>query len=147
MSIRRPRGPKPTLKHLAFFEAMTQHAQPSREYRALHAALLTLRLFDEWMQLGSLVAEGATPIMRTTRETVDALHEDGDLQFMLGRIIEGIQMLREPDATAVLPRLAALEELYTTRGESILAADVRDTLARHAAGAPVRVSGPREAVA
>lgn len=147
MSIRRPRGPKPTLKHLAFLEAMTEHPVRSAESRALHASLLTLRLFDEWMSLGAIVAEGTTPIVRATRSAVDALHEDSDLQFLLSRIVDGMLMLRDPDATAVLPRLAALAELYAHRGETALAADVRVTVGSHAPGAAPRISAPTEAMA
>lgn len=147
MSIRRPRGPKPTLKHLAFLEAMTKHAEPTKEFRALRAALLTLRLFDEWMSLGTLVADGAAPIVRATRADIDALHDDSDLHFALSRIVDGILMLREPDASPVLPRLAALAELYGQRAERALADSIRDELTRFAAGATVRISSPTEALA
>ncbi len=147
MSIRRPRGPKPTLKHLAFLEAMTNHPEQSAESRALHASLLTLRLVDEWMLLGAVVAEGASPMMRATRATVAALHEDSDLQYLLTRIVDGVLMLRDSDAHAVLPRLAALAELFRTRGAIGLADDVDRLAGNSTSGSPQRVSAPTEAMA
>jgi hypothetical protein len=128
-------------------EAMLEHPEHTPTGRALRAALLTLRLFDEWMALGAIVAEGASPIVRTTRAAVDAVPEDGDLQFHLTRIVDGILMLREPDASAVLPRVVALAELYAQRGESALAGDVRALVVAHGHGAPQRISAPTEALA
>lgn len=147
MSIRRPRGPKPTLKHLAFLEAMTEYPAQSAEWRALHASLLTLRLFDEWMLLGAVVAEGASPMMRATRGAVDALHEDSELQYHLARVVDGVLMLRDADARAVLPRLAALAELLRTRGATALASDIDQVVGNSTPGSPRRVSAPTEAMA
>jgi len=146
MTIQRPRGPKPTLKHLAFLEAMTEHREHSPEGRELRASLLTLRLFDEWLLLGSLVVEGSSPMLRATRIAVDALRDDGELQSVLGRIVDGILMVRNPDAAAVLPRLAPLADLFESRGATALAEDVRRLLGAQDTP-PLRVSAPSEAVA
>ncbi len=146
MSIRRPRGPKPTLKHLAFLEAMINRDERSAEGRALRASLLTLRLFDEWVLIGAVVADGASPSVRATRAAVDALHEDADLHFVLTRVVDGILMLRDADANAVLPRLAALADLYSQRGATALAADIRDVLGIFTPGERARISAPTEAI-
>lgn len=147
MSIRRPRGPKPALKHLAFFESMLQHTERSAQWRALRASLLTLRLVDEWMLLGVVVADGNTAIVRATRSAVNALHDDSDLQFLLTRVVDGILMLRDADTSAVTPRLAALAELYTQRGASGLAADIRQSAGSALPVAAARDASPTEAMA
>lgn len=125
MSIRRPRGPKPALKHLAFLEAMIEQPESSAKARALRASLLTLRLFDEWALRGAVVTEGNTSMLRATSAAVDAVQEDGDLQSLLTRIIDGMLTLRDFPSSSLLPRLAALADLYAQRGEHMLAADVR----------------------
>lgn len=147
MSIRRPRGPKPTLKHLAFLEAMNNHASQSAEYRALYASWLTLRLFDAWSTLGSLVADDDAPAFVATRSTVAAASEDHDLQLALSRIIEGIHTLREPDVAAVLPRVAALGALYAERGAAVLAADVEALVLHHSVAAAAGAATAKETAA
>lgn len=147
MSIRRPRGPKPALKHLAFLESMMEHTEPSAEWRALRASLLTLRLVDEWMLSAAVIADGNTAIARATRAAVNALHEDSDLQFLLTRVVDGILMPRDADANAVTPRLAALAELYTQRRASGLAADIRQFTGSALPVTAASTASPTEAMA
>lgn len=139
MSIRRPRGPKPILKHLAFLEALSEYTAPSASYRAVLAGLLTLRLFDQWRSLGPIVADGRAPIVRATRGAVGAV-EDSDLQFLLTRIVDGMLMLRESDANAVQLRLAALADHYAQRGALALEADVRQMIGPSASASSIPVT-------
>jgi len=147
MSIRRPRRPKPILKHVAFLEAMRSVPTTSAEYRALHAALLTLRLFDAWSTVGAVVVSADAPALRATRAAVDAAPEDPDLQHALSRVVDGIAMLGEPGASALLPRLTALATLYRERGVSMLADDVSAIVDGVASGAHARISAPVEVMA
>ncbi len=144
MSIRRPRGPKPALKHLAFLEAMIEQREQSIQARALRASFLTLRLFDEWMLQGAMVTDGTSPMLRATRAAVEGLQDDGDLQYLLGRIVDGMLMLRDSHPSAVLPRLAALADLFARRGQPALAADI-DLLVGSPAVLAARASAPTEA--
>lgn len=146
MSIRRPRGPTPALKHLAFLEAMIELPEQSAQSRVLRASLLTLRLYDEWMLEGAMVTDAASPMLRATRAAVEGLPDDGDFRLLLARILDGMLMLRDSQPSAVLPRLAALADLFAQRGEPALAADIRLLIGSPAVPS-ARESAPSEAVA
>jgi hypothetical protein len=147
MSIRRPRGPKPSLKHLAFLEAMIEQPEQSAHSRGLRASFLTLRLFDEWALRGAAVMEDSTPMRGATSAAVDALQDDRDLQALLTRIVDGMLTLRDLPPSGVLPRVAALAELYAQRGEHALAADIRLLAGAAAPSLATRESAAAEVVA
>lgn len=129
MPIRRPRGPKPALRHVAFLEGM-EAARSDAARRADHASFLTLRLFDEWMLSGGLVADAAFLSHAETVKAIDAVSEDGETKTVLQRIAEAITMLHDPDAQPVLPRVFALGTLLEHRGRFAEAADVFATVCR-----------------
>ena len=138
MPIRRPRSPKPALRHLAFLDGMVGADGPA--FRSARAALLTLRLLDHWMMLGAAMAEPDSSALRETRAAVDATAADalashastGDTEMRdaLGGIIDAIVALGAPDAQPVLPRLHALGVLLEHRGLPAQAADVFQTTSR-----------------
>lgn len=147
MSIRRPRGPKPSLKHLAFLEAMIELPELSAHSRGLRASFLTLRLFDEWTLRGAAVTDGNSPMLRATSAAVDALQDDRELQLLLTRIVDGMLTLRDLPPSGVLSRVAALADLYTQRGEHPLAADVRLLAGASTPSEAARESAASEVVA
>src|SRR5688572_6358772 len=131
MPIRRPRGPKPTLRHLPFLEAMAASGEGSHEYREARATFLALRHLDHWIALG---AGGGAPTDRSTtmtQEALDALGEDGELRSALVSIVSAIPELSDADAQPVLPRVFALGSLLEQRGRTRQATDVYETVARH----------------
>lgn len=138
MSIRRPRGPKATLRHLPFLDALVDRASDVTASRALRAGLLTLRLFDEWITAGAFVVNPSSPALRATRSAIEELRDDVDLHRALTRVLDAIEMLQDPDPVPVLPRLAAYAELLRNRGEQRLA----DDIVREAGPGTHRVSGP-----
>ncbi len=132
MPIRRPRGPKPALRHVVFLEAMERHADVSPARQPLEAAFLTLRLFDEWIASGAMIAEPIGQALTATRKAVERISEDSETRMSLQGIVEAIVMLQEPDAQPVLPRIFAYAGLLERRGALVLAADAYQTVSKYA---------------
>lgn len=131
MPIRRPRGPKPALRHLAFLEAMSAAPESSPEHREARACFLALRHLDSWIALG---ADGGAPTDRSSSAVAEALAavgEDTEMRSALAAITTAIPVLSNADAQPVLPRVFALGSLLESRGRMRHAADVYGTVARH----------------
>ncbi len=130
MPIRRPRTPKPSLRHIVFLETMAQTSATSPLPSGAHATFLTLRLLDHWIPLGAALASPDAPAHRATRLAVNAIAGDVELRRALGAVIDAIAALREPDAQPVLPLLRALAMLLEDRGLTAQAGDVHETITR-----------------
>jgi len=131
MPIRRPRGPKPELRHVAFLESMTAAPEGSTPHASARAAFLTLRLLDHWVALGTDLSTDDSSAHRAAREAVDAIETDAEMRASLGSIIDAIVALHEPDAQPLLPRVYAFGKLTEQRGQMSQAADVYTTVARY----------------
>ncbi len=131
MPIRRPRGPKPVLRHLAFLELMASAEEGSALYQGSHASLLTLRLLDHWVALGSELADVAATAHRAAREAVTAISQDVEWRSGLASVVDAIEAIQEPDPQPVLPRVYALAMLLEQRGLLAAAGDVYATVARY----------------
>ena len=128
MPIRRARTHRPTLRHLAFVEALARTAPYDADARTLTATLLTLRLLDEW-RLSAAVAVGTgAAALRATREAVAAA-DDAEIRAALDRVLDAMVMLQEPDLPALGTRLDALAALYAARQRPALADALRQALA------------------
>ena len=134
MPIRRPRAPKPVLRHLAFLEMLECAPEGSLAHRAASASFLSLRLLDHWISLGADMASAESSAHSAAREGVASLSDDTELRASLGSIIDAIVALNEPDAQPLLPRVFALGKLFEQRGQVTAAADVYSTVARHVDG-------------
>lgn len=130
MTIRRPRSPRPALRHVAFIDEMRAHPPDLAPHADPLACLLTLRLLDHWIARSTEVAEPASPVLAATRRSIDALETDPDLRDALDAIVRAIVALPMPDAQPVMPALAALGELLQRRGRAAAALDVHRTVAR-----------------
>lgn len=131
MPIRRPRTPKPTLRHIAFLEMLADTRETSPLRPGAHAAFLTLRLLDSWVKLGAPLADPGAQAHAAAREAVGALQADPELRGALGVILDAVEALQEPDVQPVLPRVYALGLLLEQRGLLAQAADVYQTVTRH----------------
>ncbi|MBX3134225.1 MAG: hypothetical protein KF689_12660 [Gemmatimonadaceae bacterium] len=131
MPIRRPKGPKPTLRHLAFLEAMAISDEGSPSYRKLFAGLLTLRLVDEWATEGSLVMQPDATALQATRVAIDGVDADAETRVTLTRIVDAMAMMQDADVQPVLPRLFAYASILENRSSFALAADVFRAVAKH----------------
>jgi hypothetical protein len=131
MPIRRPRGPKPSLRHLSFLETMASSPEGSPLHHGAHAAFLTLRLLDHWLKLGTVMADAEMPAHRAAREATTSLEGDVEMRAALSSVIDAIEALHEPDAQPLLPRVFALGKLLEQRGSIPQAGDVYATVARY----------------
>lgn len=130
MPIRRPRTPKPSLRHIVFLEAMAQSSATGPLQPGAHATFLTLRLLDHWIALGAALASPDASAHRATRLAVNAIGDDVELRRALGAIMDTIAALHEPDAQPVLPTLRVLALLLEGRGLTAQAGDVHQAIAR-----------------
>lgn len=135
MPIRRPRGPKPVLRHVAFMETMASSVEGTPIHHGAHAALLTLRLLDHWIALGAELASSENPSHHAAREATTTLTGDDEMRAALSSILDGIVALQEPDAQPLLPRVFALGKLLEQRGLVTQAGDVYSTITRYVDGA------------
>jgi len=132
MPIRRPRGPKPALKHVAFLEAMDRMPEGDAARKPMEAAFLTLRVLDQWMWLGTDVSDPTSQVLTAAKTAVQtATKEDAEVASALNGILEAIVLLHEPDAQPVLPRVFALGGLYEQRGATALAGDVYSSVVKY----------------
>lgn len=131
MPIRRPRGPKPALRHLPFLETMNSSPEGSPLHHGAHAAFLTLRLLDHWLKLGAVMADPEVPAHRAAREATASLEGDKEMRAALASVIDAIEALHEPDAQPLLPRVFAMGKLLEQRGSIPQAGDIYATVARY----------------
>ena len=131
MPIRRPRGPKPALRHLAFLSAAADQPESSAARATYQAAFLALRLLDEWIASGAMIADPQFQSHVVTREAVSELSHDPETRSALDRIIDAMVALQDPDAQPVLPRIFAYGSLLEHRGAMLLAADVFATVSTY----------------
>jgi len=129
MPIRRPRGPKPALRYLAFLEMMAA-ARSRNELRGALSTFATLRLFDHWVALGAEMVEEDGRAHTITLRTVRSLRHDPRLRAALRSILDALVLLQEPDAHALAARLFALAELYEERAQFTPAAEVYASVIR-----------------
>lgn len=130
MSIRRPRTPRPTLRHLAFIAEIGAHPPDTPRARDALACLLTLRLVDHWVARGVAVASPDAPVLDATRRAIHALGDDVTLRAALDAIVDGIVARPTTDAQPLIPAIAALGALLQERGRLDAAVDAHRTVAR-----------------
>lgn len=131
MPIRRPRGPKPALRHVAFLESLAGATDGSADARGAQAAFLTLRLVDAWLQYGRDLADPESSVHRAAREATAAVRDDDEIRSSLLSILDAVVAIHEPDAQPLLPRVFALGRLLEQRGQIPQAGDVYASVARH----------------
>lgn len=121
---------QPTLKHLAFFEAVGASPEGSAEANAATAGLLVLRLIDHWTTIGSPMVEPDSVSIRSSRAAIMEIPAlDPQREVLLG-IVNTLQTMREVELGPVLPRLHAYATLLERRALNTLALDVYETIIR-----------------
>jgi Flp pilus assembly protein TadD len=128
--IRRARTSGPTLKHLAFFEALGEQEDGSPQALAATAGLLSLRMVDHWLLAGAVIVEPDSVSVRSVRASIMSLPENDSLREVLLGLVNTLQTLRNVDAQPILPRLFAYAGLLEKRAQLPLAADVFETVVR-----------------
>ena len=120
----------PSLKHLAFFEALCEHEEQSPSALAATAGLLSLRMVDHWLLVGSTIVEPESVSVQSARAAIMALPTADPLREVLLGLVNTMQTLREVDAQPILPRLFAYAGLLEKRGQLAVASDVFETVVR-----------------
>lgn len=131
MPIRRPRGPKPTLRHVSFLELMASAPETAIVHRGAHASFLTLRLLEQWIALGADLVTDESSARLAARDAITRAAEDEELSTALRSIVDAMVALQEPDAQPVLPRVYALGKLHEQRGLMPQAAEIYGAVARY----------------
>ncbi len=130
--MRRNPQAQPTLKHLAFFEAVADSPEGSAAANAATAGLLVLRLIDHWTQIGGPMVEPDSMSIRSSRAAIMEIPAlDPQREVLLG-IVNTLQTLREVELGPVLPRLQAYAAVLERRTLNALALDVYETIIRFA---------------
>jgi hypothetical protein len=114
-TIRRPRGPQPALRHLAFFEVLADLPPYSAEWRAVSATLLTLRLADEWRRSGIAALDETGRALGATRRAIAMCGDDLELQHALTGVVDAMCLLGAPDTYALSVRLRAVAGVWSQR--------------------------------
>jgi tetratricopeptide (TPR) repeat protein len=132
MPIRRPRTPRPGLRHVVFLETMADLAAADPRQRAAHVTFLVLRLVDSWVAFGGAVTDAASRALAETRREIDSLVVDAELRAMLTNITDAVVALPDADPQPALPRIYALGKLLEERALLAEAGDVYRTVSRYA---------------
>ena len=114
-TIRRPRGPQPSLRHLTFFEVLADLPPYSAEFRAVSATLLTLRLADEWRRSGVDALSEQGRALAATRRAIAMCGDDLELQHALTGVVDAMCLLGAPDTYALTVRLRAVAAVWSQR--------------------------------
>jgi hypothetical protein len=118
------------LKHLAFFEAVGEAEENSREAYSATAGLLILRLIDHWVLAGPVMVEPESVSVRSVRGAIMKLESNDPSREVLLGLVNAMQTIREVDIPPMLPRLFAYAGCLEKRNDLKLAADVYGTIAR-----------------
>lgn len=123
----------PTLRHLAYFEALAEMQETDPEWRTTTAGLVVLRLLDTW--LGEDGAELVGPesySFRAAREEVGAVSPGEPIRTLLAGILDGMADAKRPTMTPIAPRLMAYGRALNLKARWRLATDVYTTILGHA---------------
>jgi hypothetical protein len=120
------------LKHLAFFEAVGEAEENSREAYSATAGLLILRLIDHWVLAGPVMVEPESVSVRSVRGAIMKLESNDPSREVLLGLVNAMQTIREVDIPPMLPRLFAYAGCLEKRTDLKLAADVYGTIGRFA---------------
>src|SRR5208283_1863928 len=90
------------LKHLPFFEAVSEAAENSPNAHAATAGLLILRLIDNWVLAGPMMVEPESVSVKSVRKAIMRLAPaDPSREVLLG-LINAMQTVREVDVQLAL---------------------------------------------
>jgi tetratricopeptide (TPR) repeat protein len=121
-----------SLAHMPYFEQLSSLADGCAEWRSVSAALVVLRLFDNWMQGGAdVVAEGA-PGLQAVRSQIASMDVRDANRRLLGSIVESMVAAQAPRIVTVAPRLMAYGRALQHAASWPMAADVYRTVLAYA---------------
>jgi hypothetical protein len=120
------------LLHLPFFEALAGMRETSGDWRATSAGLVTLRLFDAWVEDGPRVVAPDAWGARSVREAIAQVDARSSVRALLTSAMDAMEVAPTVRVATVAPRLMAYARLLQFDARWALAADVYRTVIAHA---------------
>ncbi|MEP6692358.1 MAG: hypothetical protein ABJD07_14450 [Gemmatimonadaceae bacterium] len=117
-----------SLQHLPFFEALAGMDESSGAWKSLSAGLVTLRLFDRWIDGAGVDAWSLSAV----RESILELAPTDKFRALLSSIADAIENCRRANITTLAPRLMAYARALHFDAKWHLASDVYRTVLAHA---------------
>jgi tetratricopeptide (TPR) repeat protein len=117
---------------MAYFEALAAAKEQSDEWRALSAGLVTLRLFDAWIEEGESIVASSSLSLKAVREAIAAIETRHSVRSLLTSIVDAMVATGKRDLTTVAPRLIAYGRALQLDGQWPIAADVFRTVVTYA---------------
>lgn len=121
------------LQHLPFFDALTRDPEGSPEWRSATAGLVTLRLFDQWVEDGYRLSPNDLWGWAAVRDAVYTMEATSPARTILEGVVAAIRMGTRGEAAGVESRFIAYGRALHYEGRFDLAADVFRSVAAHAA--------------
>src|ERR671932_997440 len=121
-----------TLQHIPFFEALSSTAEGTSNWRATSAGLVTLRLFDAWVEDGQSAVSGDSWGLRAVREAIAAVDRRCTHRALLTSVVDAMVAVPTVRIATVAPRLMAYARALQLDAHWPLAVDVYRTVIAHA---------------
>lgn len=121
-----------TLKHLAFFEAMSKIDETDPNWRGLSAGLVVMRFVDEWIRGGEETVAIGSWSVNAVRDAIGEVPDTTPLRRILTGIVDCVVASSHVDLHTLNPRLMAYGQLLEFDAKWLLAADVYETIAAYA---------------
>lgn len=122
----------PVLQHLPFFEALALLSEEGPEWRATSAGLVTLRLFDAWVEEGPSAVAADSWGLRAVRDAIGAVDRRITHRALLTSIVDAMTAAPIVRMATVAPRLMAYARALQMDARWTLAANVYRTVIAHA---------------
>jgi tetratricopeptide (TPR) repeat protein len=120
------------LRHLPFFEALALLGEDTQDWRALTAGLVTLRLFDAWVEEGPSVVAADAWGLRAVRDAIAAVDRRSTHRALLSSIVDAMAAATVVRIETVAPRLMAYARALQLDARWAPSADVYRTVIAHA---------------
>jgi tetratricopeptide (TPR) repeat protein len=121
-----------TLQHIPFFEALASTEEDTSAWRAMSAGLVTLRLFDAWVEDGESAVSGDSWGLRAVREAIAAVDRRCAQRALLTSVVDAMVASSTMRISTVAPRLMAYARSLQLDAQWLLATDVYRTVIAHA---------------
>jgi hypothetical protein len=116
------------LRHLAFFEELGKMDDSDASWRAVSAGLVTMRLVDRWIAVGSTSRLDSWSVS-AAREAIALVSDGTPIRRILTSVVDVMVACTATDMHALSPRLMAYGQALEYDAKWALAADVYSTIA------------------
>ena len=120
------------MRHAAFFTELASLEDGDPSWRAVTAGLVVLRLVESWIEEGAQVVAADSWGVRSVRAAIDDMPDGLPARTLLAGVVDALTSAHAGDLHGVTPRLMAYARSLDLEARWALAADVYDTILRHA---------------